>query len=93
MDHGHIQTGLDIPPRFSALAPQKQAEIIWYLAHLVTTAYRANDAFLFWVIWTFCAGPGGSYTDKPAGLELQADIWRISTGRNNAVTMVLATHY
>jgi hypothetical protein len=52
------------------------------------TAYMPNVAFLFWTIWTFCAGPGGSYTAKPAGPWLQAGIWMSQTGRNSDVTVI-----
>ena len=33
-------------------------------------------------MWILCAGPGGSYTNTPAGPDLQAGIWMSSTGRN-----------
>jgi len=44
-------------------------------------ACKHNDVFLFWIMWILCAGPGGSYTNTPAGPELQAGIWTSSTGR------------
>ena len=79
MDHRYIRQDWTLPPFFSTGPRRNRWRFSgsWLTSFII--AYSLIAAFLFWIIWTFCIGPEGSYITKHAGPSSQEGIWMSST--------------